>query len=64
MASKAREARLVVYLIIMIFIVAFRRKIELLLPQQAMSVLLVVTFIYICCKVFLISPKKRVVDKV
>ncbi|HWL23090.1 MAG TPA: hypothetical protein VNR38_04975 [Ureibacillus sp.] len=35
------------YLIITIFIVAFvfRRKIELLLPQQAMPVSLVITFV-------------------
>ncbi|HWK21496.1 MAG TPA: hypothetical protein VNS08_00540 [Ureibacillus sp.] len=41
------EGGYLLYLIMVIFIVAFlfRRKIELLLPQQAMPVLLIVTFI-------------------
>ncbi|MDM5333035.1 hypothetical protein QUF56_07325 [Ureibacillus composti] len=48
------EGGYLLYLIILIFIVAFvlRRKIELLLPQQAMPVLLVVTFIMYVVKFF------------
>ena len=48
------EEGYLLYLIIIIFIVAFvyRRKIELLLPQEAMPVLLVVTFIMYVVKFF------------
>ncbi|KGR76331.1 hypothetical protein [Ureibacillus sinduriensis] len=48
------EEGYLLYLVIFIFIVAFifRRKIELLLPQQAMPVLIVVTFIMYVVKLF------------
>jgi hypothetical protein len=48
------EEGYLLYLVIIIFIMAFvfRRKIELLLPQQAMPVLLVVTFILYVVKFF------------
>ncbi|TGN37134.1 hypothetical protein E4L99_01220 [Lysinibacillus sp. S2017] len=48
------EGGYLLYLIIIIFIVAFvfRRKIELLLPQQAMPLLLVVTFVMYIVKLF------------
>lgn len=48
------EGGYLLYLILIIFIVAFvyRRKIELLLPQQAMPVLLVVAFIMYVVKFF------------
>jgi len=51
------EGGFLLYLVLIIFIVAFvyRRKIELLLPQQAMPVLLVVAFIIYIVKFFNIS---------